>query len=154
MILSDHFTLSELTRSATADRRGLKNEPDPMVLLNLRRLAHVLEDVRALTGKPLRILSGYRSSAVNAAVGGSPSSYHCDGCAADFDPPDGLTHSQFAKMIDDAGIDFDKIIIERAKGGAEWIHLQIPRSGSAPRRQVLAAELDRLGGTITRITVA
>ena len=88
MKLSKHFTLEELTRSATAQRLGLDNLPSVHELANLMRLATVLEDVRHVLGsRPILISSGFRSEAVNKAVGGSPSSAHRLGLAADFTCP-------------------------------------------------------------------
>lgn len=82
MILTPHFRLSELTGTTT----GLPNEPTPDVVASLRVLcAAVLEPLRTRTG-PLRVTSGYRSPAVNAAVRGSPTSLHRTGEAADVVP--------------------------------------------------------------------
>ncbi len=88
--LSTHFSLSEMIVSGTAKRLGIDNTPPPDVRKNLVRLTAELEKVRTLTGKPLKVLSGYRSPKVNKAVGGSEKSYHMQGCAAD-----GITHEQF-----------------------------------------------------------
>ena len=82
--LSTHFTLTELTRSATAQRLGMDNTPDAQTLNNLRALAtNVLEPLRQLYGSPIRVTSGYRSPDLNAVVGGAPSSQHMRGQAAD-----------------------------------------------------------------------
>lgn len=83
MTLSPHFTLAELTRTST----GLANEPAPSQVAALTSLClHVLEPIRALLGVPLRVTSGFRSSAVNAAIKGAPLSQHVKGEAADFMP--------------------------------------------------------------------
>ena len=69
MRLSEHFSLNELTNSATAAAQGLPNTPDVEALANLSRLATtILEPVRALLGVPCRVTSGYRSPEVNAAI--------------------------------------------------------------------------------------
>ena len=157
MKLSDNFALGEFTASATAKRLHINNNPSLDVLANLRRLAVELEKVRAITGKPLKIASGYRAPALNKAVGGSKTSYHMDGCAADFDPPAGWTHDQLQQAIAaDTGIVFDMILEEgtakpESEGGSRWLHFQIPRPGAPARRLVKDAEVDRLGGTIVRI---
>ncbi len=84
MKLSPNFSLEELTFSQVASRRGLNNTPSDKVKDNLERLAFFLEQIRKLFNKPLLISSGYRSREVNEAVGGSKTSQHCEGCAADF----------------------------------------------------------------------
>ena len=154
MRLSANFTVAEFTKSATADRLGVNNAPDVDSLANLRRLALDLEKVRAITGKPLKIHSGYRSPEVNAAVGGSPKSYHMVGCAADIQAPVGWTNDQLQHAIHDtAAIDFDMVLEERTKTGVSWLHVQISRDGKPGRRLIKDAELDRVGGAITRVSV-
>lgn len=61
MNLSPSFTLEEMTASETAVRYGIDNTPDNEVLMNLRRLALFLEEVRAAIGMPIRINSAFRS---------------------------------------------------------------------------------------------
>jgi len=157
MQLSEHFTLYELVRSPTAERLGIENTPNLDVVANLTRLAVELEKVRAITGQPLRINSGYRCPALNEAVGGHPASRHLKGCAADFDPPPGWTHDQFQHAIaEDPTIAFDLVLEEgtvkpESEGGSRWIHFQIAYLGETPRRHVKDATVDRLGGTITRV---
>jgi len=153
MRLSANFTLEELTRSATAKAKGIDQTPSLDALANLRRLAVELEKVRALTGKPLKIHSGYRSPELNAAVGGAKQSFHLVGCAADFDPPSSWTHDQLQQAIGaDPSIHFDLCLEEKARDGAHWLHFQVSRDGSVGRRLLKDAELDRQGGAISRIT--
>ena len=152
--LSEHFTVEELTASATGKRLGLDNTPPPFVRANLGRLAVALERVRELAGDvPLHIKSGYRAPGINKAVGGHIASYHLLGLAADFDPPEGLTHDQMQHRIADSGMDFDLVLEERAKDGGHWLHFQLARPGDRPRRRVLDAELALTGGAIGRVTV-
>ncbi|MDE1167664.1 MAG: D-Ala-D-Ala carboxypeptidase family metallohydrolase [Pseudomonas sp.] len=132
MQISQHFSLEELVRSGTAARQGLDNTPDDTALANLRRLAGTLEAVRALVGQPLRISSGYRSVAVNAAVGGSRGSAHALGLAADFNVQ-GLAPRALAQLIADSTLDFDQLILEFDR----WVHLGL--STGPARRQVLTA---------------
>ena len=88
--LTEHFTLEELTHSATLDAlikenpgwRGV-NDPAPWVVHNLERLADVLETIRLEYDGPLRISSGFRSPILNSKVRGSTKSRHCMGLAAD-----------------------------------------------------------------------
>ncbi|WP_422099110.1 D-Ala-D-Ala carboxypeptidase family metallohydrolase [Variovorax sp.] len=133
--LSTHFSLAELTASQTAARNGLKNEPGPDALANLRRLAVVLEDVRtALLQAPMLVSSGFRSANVNALVGGAADSAHKDGRAADFTAPRFGSPRDVCQRIVDAGITFDQLIYE-----GTWVHIGIARVGEQPRRQVLTA---------------
>lgn len=157
MKLTEHFSLGELTASATAKAKNIRNNPELHVLGNLQRLAIELEVVRAeLGGKPLRIHSGYRSPELNKAVGGAPNSYHMQGLAADFDPPAGMTHNEAQQILAASPVlDYDLILEEGTKrpeseGGSRWIHLQIPKAGVKGRRLVRDAEVDKLGGKIVR----
>lgn len=78
------FTPDELTRSETAHRLGIDNRPDGVVMKNLQELVrHVLDPAREMWGRPIRVTSGYRCTALNAAVGGSRNSQHITGRAAD-----------------------------------------------------------------------
>jgi len=100
--LSPHFRLSEMIRSDTARARGLYQVPPPAVVERLRELAgELLEPVRASVG-PLRVTSGYRRPRVNAAVGGSDTSAHMSGWAADVVPVRG-TPEQIMLLLHDAG---------------------------------------------------
>lgn len=137
MNLTKHFELDEFLISETASRLGIDNSPPPEVLTNLMKLALVLEDVRALLGKPIIITSGYRSSALNAAVpGSSKTSAHCHGLAVDFISP------QFGKPLDvclaiaNSDIHYDQIIHE----GGRWVHLGLSKSGEPSRLQKLTAK--------------
>ena len=79
-----HFTLNELTRSATARRLGIDNTPTRQVAANLKQLvANILDPLREAYGAPIYVNSGYRCPALNRAVGGSASSQHLTGEAAD-----------------------------------------------------------------------
>jgi len=83
--LTPHFKLREFTRSGTADREGIDNHPSPHVRDHLQALCkNVLEPVRRFYNQPVGITSGYRSERLNGVVGGSPTSYHIQGKAADF----------------------------------------------------------------------
>ena len=83
MNLSPHFTMAEFVVSDTAARRGIENDPPADLLHALKRTAQGMEAVRVrLGGAPIIISSGYRCPALNAAVGGQPSSQHTRGEAA------------------------------------------------------------------------
>ena len=133
MDLSPHFTLSEMTRSETGLRRGLKNEPNAGEIRNLERMCEtMMEPIRDLLSVPIHVNSGYRSPAVNAAVGGKGNSAHVDGRACDFVPV-GMSLDHAMSKIRISGLPFDQIILEYSA----WIHVAIPREGVAPRCQVL-----------------
>lgn len=139
MKLSQHFTLDELTISESADRLGLDNTPNNEALLNLRRLASFLEEVRKVLGKPIRINSAYRSPEVNKAVGGSATSQHCFGCAADIRVND-MTPDQVVRAIIAAKLPYDQVIREFDR----WTHVSIPNKPSGKPRK-MALIIDRQG---------
>ena len=138
MNLSTHFTLDELTVSETADRKGLDNTPDAAALENLKRLAAFLEQVRSLVGKPIHINSAYRAPAVNASVGGSKTSQHCLGLAADLRVRD-MTPDQVVRAIKGSVLVYDQLIREFSdpKKGGGWTHVSIPPIDKKARNQVL-----------------
>ena len=133
MNLSEHFTLEELTISETASRRNLNNTPDNIALYNLRRLALFLEDVRTLLDKPIKINSAYRAPKVNASVGGSKTSQHCGGCAADIRVT-GMTPDEVVRAIIKSDLQYDQVIREFDS----WKHISIPnRKEDKPRKMAL-----------------
>lgn len=137
--LTPHFHLSELTVSGAAERRGIRNEPVGTQLDNLRRLAQCLEVVRSnLVGHPILISSGFRCREVNAIVGGSRTSAHLDGRAADFTCPGFGSPRQVCEQLITNGVVFDQLIYE-----GTWVHLGIPVWGEEPRKQVLTAVFER-----------
>lgn len=137
MKLSTHFTLAEMTISQTAERKGLDNDPPIEILAALKRTALGLETVRMLLGAPIIITSGYRSPAVNRAVGGSKSSQHLKGEAADIIVPGFGTPAEVVKaIVGHNEIPFDQCILEFGR----WVHISFSQ---APRRQALI--IDRTG---------
>ena len=141
MNLSPHFSLAELVASQVATRKGIDNTPAPAIVANLTRLAALLEQVRALVGAPITISSGYRSPALNRAVGGAASSAHVLGLAADIST-NKLAPKALALLIRQSGIIFDQLIYE-----GTWVHIAL--SASAPRRQVLTAKF--AGGGVSYV---
>ena len=78
------FTITELTRSATATAKGIANVPTPEHRANLDALCkNVLDPLREQFGSAIKVTSGYRSALLNTAVGGAKSSHHSKGMAAD-----------------------------------------------------------------------
>src|SRR5690606_6364327 len=108
MQLTKHFALAEFTRSDTARRLGIDNSPTPEHLENLRKLAQTLEQLRAVLGHPIHITSGYRSPALNKAVGGSATSSHSEGLAADFHCPGFGSDKEVCEAIIEVGPAFDQ----------------------------------------------
>ena len=136
MNLSPNFTLEELTVSEIAARRNLDNTPNATEVANLVRTAELLEQVRALLGKPILINSAFRAKAVNDAVGSRDSSQHRIGCAADIRVP-GLTPKQVVQACIEAKIPFDQIIEEFGS----WTHISVPNTkDQQPRRQALVID--------------
>ena len=121
MNLSNSFTLEQLTFSETAVRKGLPNVPSPEQVINLTELAMALERVQLLLGFPLSIHSGFRSPKVNSAVGGSPTSAHLDGYAADFTCVQFGSPLEVCKAIAGSDIPYDQVIQEYKA----WCHLSV-----------------------------
>jgi hypothetical protein len=134
MSLSEHFDLAEFLVSETAARRGIANEPSPEVIANLRRLCQsVLEPLRAHLERPVIITSGYRSPALNRAVGGSPTSHHMQGRAADIIVP-GMTPLAVCQAAHQLKLPCVQIIHEFGR----WAHLSVAISNE--RTQLLTAK--------------
>lgn len=141
MQLSPSFSLAELSRSEAAVRRGLDNTPPPEVIENLRALAEkVLQPLRDAVGKPMRVNSAYRGPEANKAVGGSKTSQHMTGEAADIEF-DGFDNKKLAEKIVAMKLDFDQLILEFYKPGdpnSGWVHVSHKRGGPQ-RGEVLRA---------------
>jgi zinc D-Ala-D-Ala carboxypeptidase len=125
MNLSANFTLKELTKSDTATRLGLDNTPNDAALENLKTLCEkVLQPVRDHFGKSVTVNSGYRSPESNAAVGGSKTSDHCKGMAADIEIV-GIANADLAQWIMD-NLDYTQLILEFYTKGipdSGWVHV-------------------------------
>jgi putative chitinase len=116
--LSNNFTLEALTFSEIAERRTLDNTPNDEQIQNLTELAQALERVQSLLGHPLHISSAFRSPKVNSLVGGSPTSAHMEGYAADFTCEAFGTPLEVCKAISESDIPFDQVIYEYKS----WCH--------------------------------
>lgn len=125
MKLTANFSLNELTQSETALRKNLDNTPSEEVIANLKLLAEkVLQPVRDHYGKGVKVNSGYRSPEVNASVGGSRTSDHCKGQAADIEIP-GIANADLAQYIKDS-LQFTQLILEFYTQGipdSGWVHV-------------------------------
>jgi hypothetical protein len=133
MKLSEHFTLEELCFSAAAARLGMDNQPDATAMVNLRRVAAAMEQVRERLGDlPVLVHSGYRSAAVNRLVGGVATSAHCRGLACDFVCPAFGTPQEVALAVEQSGLAYDQLILEYG-----WVHVGLAPEGVAGRLEAL-----------------
>ena len=129
-----YFTIEELTKSATASRRGIDNTPDESVKKNLIRLVNnILDPLREAWGAPIIVTSGYRCGRLNKAVGGAAKSQHMYGQAADIrtvsDKPS--DNKKLFDLIRELKLPYDQLIDEY---GYNWIHVSY---GPRNRRQIL-----------------
>lgn len=140
MQLSKHLLLAEVMRSESAKRLGISNMPTAQHLENFKKLAeNVFEPIRNHFNIPIHISSGYRSQALNAAIGGSLTSQHCKGEAIDIDM-DGtsITNKQVFDYIKD-NLNFDQLIWEfGSASNPDWVHVSYASSGKQ-RKEVLKA---------------
>jgi zinc D-Ala-D-Ala carboxypeptidase len=144
MRLSKNFVLSEMTRSNTAKRLGISNEPTKKHLENMQRLvSDLIQPMRDKLG-PIRITSGYRSQALNRAIGGSTKSDHCRAMAADlqFWKDGKMCNKEIYDWVIESGLEFDQMINEF---DFSWIHLSLREKEN--RKQVLIAYKDNEGDT-------
>ena len=137
MKISKNFTLEELTASATAKAKGISNNPGQTDIVNLCGLVHnVLQPLRNWWGKEVKIGSGYRSLALNRAVGGVSNSQHMKGEAADLcidgDIQKGKSWFQYIKQH----CEFDQLIWEHNAKGTYWVHVSY-RCDGKNRKQVI-----------------
>lgn len=146
MKLTAHFALAEFTRSESAKRHGVSNEPTPEHLQNLITLCEkVLEPIRIKFG-PINISSGYRSKTLNHFIGGALKSDHSFGCAADLDQDGtGTTYSNndiFHYIKDN--LKFKQLIAEFPKDGKlGWVHVSFDPNNL--KQEILIAT-EKLGG--------
>lgn len=135
--LSKYFSLAEFTKSQQASRLGISNQPTPAHQKNMEELCvNVLDKVREQFG-PIFLSSGYRSEAVNKKIGGSKTSQHCLGEAADIDM-DGINDEIFHFIKDK--LDFDQLIWEFGTSKEpDWVHVSYTNERKN-RRQVLVAK--------------
>lgn len=125
MNLSPNFTLTEMTKSESALRLGIKNEPNEEQLQSMIELAQkVLQPIRDAFKKGVKVNSGFRSPELNRAIGGSPTSDHCKGQAADIEIP-GVSNYAVSKWIQD-NLEFTQVILEFYTPGVPdsgWVHV-------------------------------
>lgn len=139
-MLTNNFSLHEMIKSETASRRDMDNYPhSDEVLANLTTLCEqVLQPLRDAYGVGIKVNSGYRSPDVNAAVGGSRTSDHCKGQAADIEIP-GVANRDLALYIRD-NFEFTQLILEGYIEGipdSGWVHVSYDSNNL--KQQVLTA---------------
>lgn len=139
MHLTKNFTLEELTKSETALRFGMDNTPNDEQLSNMVALCEcVLQPIRDHFGKGVKVNSGFRDPEVNAKVGGSKTSDHCKGMAADIEIP-GVANAELAQWIVD-NLEFRQVILEFYTPGipdSGWVHVSYNPGDN--KKQVLTA---------------
>jgi zinc D-Ala-D-Ala carboxypeptidase len=150
MKLSENFSLAEMIKSETASRRGMDNTPGQVEIENMKKLAiNVLQPVREHFKRGVHVNSGFRHPEVNAAVGGSKTSDHCKGQAADIEIP-GIANADLAQWIVD-NCDFRQVILEFYTPGipdSGWVHVSYVEGDN--KKQVLTAMKEN-GKTVYKV---
>lgn len=132
MKLGKYFTLDELTASQTATRRGIDNTPTSEAKANLEALVlNILDPLREAIGHPITVSSGYRSPALNKAIGGARNSDHMTGEAADINCP-AIGIQALFDFIRNSKLPYDQVINEFGS----WVHVSFTIRN---RRQALVA---------------
>ena len=139
MKLTKNFTLEEMIKSETALRHGMDNTPGENEIGNLKLLCEkVLQPVRDHFGKGVKVNSGFRHPDVNAKVGGSRTSDHTRGQAADIEIP-GVPNAELAEWIKD-NLDYRQLILEFYTPGVPdsgWVHVSYVAEDN--KKEVLTA---------------
>ena len=140
MKLTENFSLNELTKSQTAERKGIDNTPSTEHQENLKSLCEmILQPIRDHFGQVVSVSSGYRSPELCVAIGSSTQSQHAKGQACDFEIF-GISNKELADYIDQ-NLDYDQLILEYWKGEDEpnsgWVHCSYTNGNN--RKQYLRA---------------
>jgi len=149
MNLSKHLTLHEMTRSETAKRKGVSNQPTEQHIENMKVLAEkIFEPIRRHFNSPIYISSGYRSAALNKVTpGASKTSQHSSGEAMDIDMDNTgskVTNTEIFNWIKD-NLKFDQLIWEFGnETNPDWVHVSYKVDGTQ-RGQILRAKKGVLG---------
>lgn len=124
MKLSNNFTLSELTNSQTAKAKRINNSPNLSHIDNLKRLCeNILQPLRDYMGEPIKVNSGFRSKKLNFAIGGSKTSSHMKGEAADIECDNDKKNPEIFLFILQ-NLDFDQLIIYKSEEGKpRFVHV-------------------------------
>ena len=139
MKLSENFSLSELTKSQTAERKGIDNTPSPTHQENLKSLCEmVLQPIRDHFGQVVSVSSGYRSPELCTAIGSKSTSQHAKGEAADFEIF-GVSNKELADWIH-YNTNYDQLILEywnESDPNSGWVHCSFSEGNN--RKQYLRA---------------
>ena len=142
MKLTENFSLNELTKSQTAERKGIDNTPSAEHQENLKSLCEmILQPIRDHFGQVVSVSSGYRSQELCVAIGSSTNSQHAKGESADFEIF-GLSNKELADYIDE-NLDYDQLILEYWKESdpnSGWVHCSYTNGNN--RKQYLRAYRD------------
>ena len=145
MKLCKNLSLSEVTKSITARRLGIDNTPDEWTTENLRKTAeNIFQPLRDAFKCPIYVSSGYRSSDLNAAIGGSRRSQHVEGRALDLDADvfKRCTNSQIFNWIRE-NLEFDQLIWEFGDtDNPDWVHVSYVHDGFNRKRCLKACRDD------------
>ena len=127
-----YFTIKELCKSSTAQKHCITNLPSEEIEHNLEELVHfILDPLREAYGKPIKVNSGYRCPELNKVVGGSNTSQHMKGQAADISVGNKLENKQIFNLIQELNLPFDQLIDEK---NFSWVHVSYSKT---PRKQIL-----------------
>jgi uncharacterized protein YcbK (DUF882 family) len=127
-----YFTIAELCKSDTAVRKNIDNSPTSEIINNLEQLVrYILDPLREKYGKPIRVNGAYRCPELNKAVGGSKTSQHMKGLAADITVGSSTQNKKLFQLIIDMDLPYDQLIDEK---NFRWIHVSYTKN---PRKQIL-----------------
>jgi uncharacterized protein YcbK (DUF882 family) len=127
-----YFTIKELCKSSTATAKGIDNSPNSEIVKNLEQLIdNILDPLRERYGKPITVNSGYRCPELNKAVGGSKTSQHMQGLAADITVGSPKKNKILFDLIKEMDLPFDQLIDEKK---LSWVHVSY---STKPRKQIL-----------------
>ena len=128
-----YFTIKELTESNTANRLHIDNTPSQEIIENLTLLVdNILDKIREAWGKPITVNSGYRCPKLNTAIGGSKTSQHITGKAADITVGNRQANRSLFQFIQKLDLPFDQLIDEY---NYKWVHISYDPNRN--RKQIL-----------------
>ena len=149
MQLSENLSVAEFSKSDTAKRRGINNTPQGKHLEAAKELAqNIFQPIREHFATPIFLSSGYRSEALNTAVGGSSTSQHSKGEAIDIDMDGhkGPSNADVFNYIKE-NLPFDQLIWEFGTDkNPDWVHVSY-KKGGPQRGQILRAKRNSVGKT-------
>lgn len=142
--MSKYFTMSEMTYSATARKKGIDNSPNAEIKSHLEELMEVLDRIREDWGSPIIVSSGYRCERLNKVIGGAKNSAHLYGYAADLQPKNG-ENKKFLRFLEQWVLNnqqpWDQIISEYPVNGVPaWIHFGLKNGKGEQRRMVFSVK--------------